>query len=96
MQIFSNKALITNVILLFIGTVCLSLLDENKDWKPSISIKQLLVGIQDLLASPNIEDPAQADAYQTYVQNKSFSEYKLKHIFCKPEWENLFSEFLNN
>ena len=75
MQIFSNNALITNVILLFIGTVCLSLLDENKDWKPSISIKQLLVGIQDLLASPNIEDPAQADAYQTYVQNKSFSEY---------------------
>ena len=31
---------------LFAGTVCLSLLDENKDWKPSISIKQLLIGIQ--------------------------------------------------
>lgn len=52
------------------GTVCLSLLDENKDWKPSLSIKQLLIGIQELLVSPNVEDPAQADAYQIYVQNR--------------------------
>ena len=86
MQIFSNKALITNVILLFKGRV-LSSLDENKG-----SIKQLLVGIQDLLDSPDIEDPAQADAYHFFTQNKSFSEYKLKHIFCKREWENLFTE----
>lgn len=28
------------------GTVCLSLLDEEKDWRPSITIKQILVGIQ--------------------------------------------------
>ena len=52
------------------GTVCLSLLDEGKDWKPSISIKQLLMGIQDLLDAPNPEDPAQAEAYQVFMQNK--------------------------
>ena len=52
------------------GTVCLSLLDEGKDWKPAITIKQLLLGIQDLLDAPNQEDPAQADAFQVYVQNK--------------------------
>jgi len=56
------------------GTVCLSLLDENKDWRPSISIKQLLVGIQELLDNPNPEDPAQADAYQSFIQNRD--EYK--------------------
>ena len=28
------------------GTVCLSLLDEEKDWRPAITIKQLLLGIQ--------------------------------------------------
>ncbi|VDO73663.1 unnamed protein product [Heligmosomoides polygyrus] len=52
------------------GTVCLSLLDENKDWKPSITIKQLLIGIQDLLNNPNPDDPAQAEAYQIFCQNR--------------------------
>uniref|UniRef100_H2WH81 SUMO-conjugating enzyme n=1 Tax=Caenorhabditis japonica TaxID=281687 RepID=H2WH81_CAEJA len=60
------------------GTVCLSLLDENKDWKPSISIKQLLIGIQDLLNHPNIDDPAQAEAYQIYCQNRVEYEKRVK------------------
>eukprot|EP00102_Acyrthosiphon_pisum_P007996 XP_003243970.1 PREDICTED: SUMO-conjugating enzyme UBC9-B-like [Acyrthosiphon pisum] len=51
------------------GTVCLSILDEEKDWRPSISIKQLLLGIRDLLNEPNIRDPAQAEAYHIYCQN---------------------------
>ena len=50
--------------------MCLSLLDENKDWRPAISVKQLLVGIQELLDSPNPEDPAQAEAYQTFISNR--------------------------
>jgi ubiquitin-conjugating enzyme E2 I len=52
------------------GTVCLSLLDENKDWRPSITVKQLLLGIQDLLDAPNSDDPAQAEAYHIFVQNR--------------------------
>jgi len=48
------------------GTVCLSLLDENKDWRPSIGIKQILSGIQELLDEPNINDAAQYDAYKCY------------------------------
>uniref|UniRef100_A0A914BW11 UBC core domain-containing protein n=1 Tax=Acrobeloides nanus TaxID=290746 RepID=A0A914BW11_9BILA len=60
------------------GTVCLSLLDEGKDWKPAITIKQLLLGIQDLLDAPNQEDPAQADAFQVYVQNKQEYEKRVK------------------
>merc|ERR1739838_1109635 len=40
------------------GTVCLSLLDEEKDWRPAITVKQILLGIQDLLNDPNIKDPA--------------------------------------
>eukprot|EP00102_Acyrthosiphon_pisum_P012920 XP_008182267.1 PREDICTED: SUMO-conjugating enzyme UBC9-B-like [Acyrthosiphon pisum] len=53
------------------GTVCLSLLDENKDWRPSMTIKRLLVEIQYLLNEPSIEDPAQAEAYHMYCQNRS-------------------------
>ena len=45
------------------GTICLSILDEDKDWRPAITIKQILLGVQDLLTTPNIRDPAQAEAY---------------------------------
>jgi len=51
------------------GTVCLSLLDEDKDWCPNITIKQILMGIQHLLNEPNIEDPAQAEAYNVYCHS---------------------------
>ncbi|GMR48923.1 hypothetical protein PMAYCL1PPCAC_19121 [Pristionchus mayeri] len=60
------------------GTVCLSLLDENKDWKPSITVRQLLIGIQDLLGNPNIEDPAQAEAYQIFCQNRTEYEKRVR------------------
>lgn len=33
------------------GTVCLSILSEDEDWKPSITIKQILLGIQVLQLS---------------------------------------------
>jgi len=35
---------------------------QDKDYVPGITVKQILLGIQDLLQNPNIEDPAQRDA----------------------------------
>ena len=68
------------------GTVCLSLLDEEKDWRPAITIKQILLGIQDLLNEPNIKDPAQAEAYTIYwyVHNSFLYILKLSKLtkFC--------------
>ena len=41
------------------GTVCLSILNEEEDWKSSITIKQILLGIQKLIKDePNIQSPA--------------------------------------
>merc|ERR1712168_1153648 len=60
------------------GTVCLSILDEDKDWRPAITIKQVLLGIQDLMNEPNIHDPAQAEAYTAYTQNKAEYERRVK------------------
>lgn len=40
--------------------------DEEKSWKPAITIKQVLLGIQDLLNDPNPGDPAQADAFHLF------------------------------
>ena len=41
------------------GTVCLSILNEEADWKPATTIKNLLLGIQELLGNPNADSPAQ-------------------------------------
>lgn len=58
------------------GAVCLSILNEEEDWRPNLKVKdvsiidviyQILLGIQDLLKNPNEKSPAQLDAYQSYM-----------------------------
>ncbi|RYG69873.1 hypothetical protein EON64_01630 [archaeon] len=56
------------------GTVCLSILNEDDGWRPAITIKQLLLGIQELLDSPNPNSPAQREAYEIFASDKA--EYK--------------------
>ena len=43
------------------GTICLSILNEEEGWRPAITIKQMLLGIQDLLDTPNPNSPAQSE-----------------------------------
>ncbi|KAH6567088.1 hypothetical protein BASA50_011258 [Batrachochytrium salamandrivorans] len=52
------------------GTVCLSIVNEDQDWKPAITIKQILLGIQDLLNDPNPNSPAQSDAYVLFKRDR--------------------------
>ena len=60
------------------GKVCLSILDgdpgKKMGWKPSITVKQMLVGVQELMIAPNEKDPANGEANQLYVTN--MPEYK--------------------
>ncbi|KAJ1833436.1 SUMO conjugating enzyme Hus5 [Coemansia sp. RSA 2711] len=60
------------------GTVCLSILNVDKDWKPSITIKQILLGVQSLLTEPNNSDPAQTEAYQLYRKDIPAYERKIR------------------
>ncbi|EFJ42892.1 hypothetical protein VOLCADRAFT_85621 [Volvox carteri f. nagariensis] len=57
------------------GKVCLSLLNDDSDlggqWAPSISISQILQGIQELLTSPYIKSPAQIPAYVALKSDKA-------------------------
>ncbi|TYG58131.1 hypothetical protein ES288_D08G197700v1 [Gossypium darwinii] len=46
------------------GIVCLSILSERRGWRPSITVKQILVGIQDLLDQPNATDAAETEGHQ--------------------------------
>ena len=58
------------------GKICLSLLDADKGWKPSLTIKHLLIGIQSLLDDPNNLDPAQEEPFRAFKYNQE--EYKTK------------------
>ena len=53
------------------GTVCLSILNDEEDWKPSITIKNILLGIQKLLKdSPNLNSPAQLNPTKLFRKNR--------------------------
>ncbi|KAJ5176323.1 SUMO conjugating enzyme (UbcI) [Penicillium canariense] len=62
------------------GTVCLSILNEEEAWRPAITIKQLLLGIQDLLNDPNPESPAQADAYNLFKKDRPAYERRVRQV----------------
>lgn len=62
------------------GTVCLSILNEDEGWKPAITIRQILIGIQDLLDDPNPDSPAQAEAYNLFKKDKVAYERKVKAV----------------
>ncbi|CEP15646.1 hypothetical protein [Parasitella parasitica] len=60
------------------GTVCLSILNEDEGWKPAITLKQILLGVQDLLNDPNPDSPAQQDAYVLFKNNKKEYERRVR------------------
>ena len=60
------------------GKICLSLLDPEKGWRPSLTIKQLLLGIQTLLDDPNNADPAQEEPYRVFASDKPKYERMVK------------------
>lgn len=61
------------------GTVCLSILNEDEGWKPSITVKQILLGIQELLDTPNAQSPAQSDAFIMFTQKLSEYKKRVRH-----------------
>ena len=62
------------------GTVCLSILNEEEAWKPSITVRQILLGVQDLLNDPNPESPAQAEAYNLFKKDRVEYEKRIKRV----------------
>jgi len=60
------------------GTVCLSILNEDKDWKAAITVKQILLGIQDLLDEPNNLDPAQEEPFKLFRNDKALYRQKVR------------------
>ena len=71
------------------GTICLSILNEEEDWKPSIDVKTILKGVFKFLKDePNLKSPAQEEATQMYKNNRErydeearkFSKRQMKYF----------------
>lgn len=60
------------------GTICLSILNEDEGWRPAITIKQMLLGIQDLLDNPNPKSPAQEVAYRLFINDRKEYDRRVK------------------
>jgi ubiquitin-conjugating enzyme E2 I len=63
------------------GTVCISFLHEKDEvggWKPSITLRQILVGIQNLLDTPNPESPAHQTHYDNYRLNRALYDRNVR------------------
>lgn len=70
------------------GTVCLSILNDEKDWRPNITIKQILLAIQELLDHPNIKDPAQEEPYKMYMRDVREYEARVREEVRKHHMHN--------
>eukprot|EP01130_Rhizamoeba_saxonica_P000090 TRINITY_DN1010_c0_g1_i2.p1 TRINITY_DN1010_c0_g1~~TRINITY_DN1010_c0_g1_i2.p1 ORF type:complete len:169 (-),score=31.37 TRINITY_DN1010_c0_g1_i2:55-534(-) len=66
------------------GTVCLSILNEP-GWKPSITVPQILLGCQELLVTPNENDPAQRPAHDLYVLDREKYSERIRQQSTKYE-----------
>ena len=65
------------------GTICLSILNEEEGWRPAITIKQILIGIQDLLDEPNPDSPAQSEAFQLFIHDKTRYSARIRQEAAK-------------
>lgn len=59
------------------GTICLSILNEDQDWRPGINLKQICLGIQELLDTPNPDSPAQEPAWRAFGKDRPTYEKKV-------------------
>ena len=58
------------------GRICLNILFAENRWQPTLTIKQILLGVQAMLENYNNADPSQREPYQ--MISRSVGEYKAK------------------
>jgi len=63
------RASLLTAVRLRLSASAQSILNDEKGWKPSVTVKQILTGIQELLDSPNNADAAQEPAWRLLQQS---------------------------
>mmetsp|Transcript_10401 Transcript_10401/g.18336 ORF Transcript_10401/g.18336 Transcript_10401/m.18336 type:complete len:159 (-) Transcript_10401:464-940(-) len=65
------------------GTVCLSILNAEEDWNPTVTLKQILLGIQDLLNDPNPNSPAQSEPFALFTQDREKYKQRVREVVAQ-------------
>ena len=52
--------------------------EEYAEWKPAITVKQILSGVKELLNDPNIRSPAQVEGYLCFLYRKAEYERRVR------------------
>ncbi|KRH92330.1 ubiquitin-protein ligase [Pseudoloma neurophilia] len=73
---FKNKVYHPNVY--SNGDICLSLF--NSDWKASLNISDILNGLQQLLATPNPNSPANTSAANAFKKGITYEKFVRENI----------------
>eukprot|EP01038_Epipyxis_sp_PR26KG_P007664 gene7663-10428_t len=60
------------------GHICLDLLKSYENYRPGLSVKQLAVGIQELLDNPNPASPANSEASTLFQKKKADYKKRIK------------------
>jgi len=65
------------------GTISVSTLNEECEWSRSYSVPELFFTIQQLLAHPNVDSPAQKEAYLCYIKSREGYDNKAREQAAK-------------
>ena len=60
------------------GKICIDILQSN--WAPSLNIQSILMSLISLFDDPNVNSPANRDAANLYVQDRSKFNQKVKEF----------------
>ena len=60
------------------GTVCLSILNEEDGWRPGVTVKQIMVGLQEWMNAPNPLSPAHGEAYALFTSDRAQYDRRIK------------------
>ncbi|KFD58885.1 hypothetical protein M514_00048 [Trichuris suis] len=77
------------------GTVCLSILDVQKDWRTSLTVKDILLGIQNLIETPNMMDPAQKEPFETLGRDPAAYDELVRKYAKKFNMDSVLSARFN-
>ena len=56
----------------------------NEHWSAALAVKQILLNAHELMHNPNINDPAQKDAYLCCLNDKAtFDQKEIRLVQCR-------------
>uniref|UniRef100_A0A914YZ65 UBC core domain-containing protein n=1 Tax=Panagrolaimus superbus TaxID=310955 RepID=A0A914YZ65_9BILA len=65
------------------GIISSPILNDINKWNPLITIKHLLIGIQEFLNKPNPGKPVSAEAHRIYVKNEEIYKKRIRNEALK-------------